>query len=286
MKIILSADKTCDLTTELMETYDVSTIPYHISLEGNDYTDSIDITPDALYEAYRERKALPKTSAINAYEYTQYFEHWTSQGYAVIHFCLGSALTSSYQNCCVAASELENVYVVDSCNLSSAIGLQIIDCRKMIDEGKEAADIYEYFSHNQQKYHGSFVIDTYEFLKAGGRCSALAAFGANLLNIKVSIEVDNTSGSMGVGKKYRGKQERVLQQYVKDKLNQYPDIIKDKIFITHSGIDESLVELVKKTIEETMPFENIYVTTASCTISCHCGPGTLGILFATEENRA
>lgn len=286
MKIILSADRTCDLTAELKEQYQVETIPYHISLEGKDYTDSVDITPSDLYEAYWDRKALPKTSAINAYEYQQYFEQWTTQGYAVIHFCLGSALTSSYQNCCVAASELSNVYVVDSCNLSTATGLQIMDCRKMIDDGMEAADIHEYFSHNQQKYHGSFVVDTYEFLKAGGRCSAIAAFGANLLNIKVSIEVDNTSGSMGVGKKYRGKQERVLQQYVKDKLNQYPDIIKDKIFITHSGVDEHIVEIVRQTIEETMKFDHIYVTTASCTISCHCGPGTLGILFATEENRA
>lgn len=286
MKIILSADRTCDLTQGLKEQYQIETIPYHISLEGRDYTDSVDITPNDLYEAYWERKALPKTSAVNAYEYRQYFEQWTTQGYAVIHFCLGSALTSSYQNCCVAASELSNVYVVDSCNLSTATGLQIMDCREMIAEGMDAADIYEYFSHNQQKYHASFVVDTYEFLKAGGRCSALAAFGANLLNIKVSIEVDNTCGSMGVGKKYRGKQERVLQQYVKDKLSQYPDIIKDKIMITHSGVDEHIVELVKQTIKETMKFDHIYVTTASCTISCHCGPGTLGILFATEENRA
>lgn len=286
MKIILSADRTCDLTEELKEKYQVETIPYHISPEGKDYTDSVDITPNDLYEAYWERKTLPKTSAINAYEYQQYFEQWTMQGYAVIHFCLGSALTSSYQNCCVAASELSNVYVIDSCNLSTATGLQIMDCRKMIDDGMEAADIHAYFSNNQQKYHGSFVVDTYEFLKAGGRCSAIAAFGANLLNIKVSIEVDNTSGSMGVGKKYRGKQERVLQQYVKDKLGQYPDIIKDKIFITHSGVEEHIVEIVRKTIEETMKFDHIYVTTASCTISCHCGPGTLGILFATEENRA
>ncbi|MGN0350027.1 MAG: DegV family protein [Roseburia sp.] len=285
MKIILSADRTCDLTEELRETYGVEMIPYHISLEGKDYTDNVDITPEDLYQAFWDRKALPKTSAINVFEYKKYFEQWTSQGYAVIHFCLGSVLTSSYQNCCIAAEELENVYVIDSCNLSSAIGLQILDCRKKIEEGMTPEEIYEYFSNNQQKYHGSFVIDTYEFLKAGGRCSSIAAFSANLLNIKVSIEVDNTSGGMNVGKKYRGKQEKVLTQYVKDKLAQYPDIVRDKIFITHSGIDEKCIELVRKTIEEAMEFEHIYVTKASCTISSHCGPGTLGILFATEESR-
>lgn len=283
MKIILSADRTCDLTDDLRETYGVETIPYHISLEGKDYTDNVDIMPEDLYQAFWDRKVLPKTSAINAFEYKKYFEQWTSQGAAVIHFCLGSALTSSYQNCCIAAEELENVYVIDSCNLSSATGLQILDCRKKIEEGMAPEEIYEYFSHNQQKYHGSFVIDTYEFLKAGGRCSAITAFSANLLNIKVSIEVDNTCGAMNVGKKYRGNQDKVLKQYVKDKLAQYPNIVKDKIFITHSGIDEKYIELVRQTIEETMDFENIYVTTASCTISSHCGPGTLGILFATAE---
>lgn len=283
MNIILSADRTCDLTEALRAEYKVETIPYHISLEGRDYTDNEDITPEVLYQAFWDRKALPKTSAINSFEYENYFRQWTDNGDAVIHFCLGSALTSSYQNAVVAAAELGNVYVIDSCNLSSATGLQILDCRAMIDAGKSTAEIYKYFTNSQQKYHGSFVIDTYEFLKAGGRCSAMTAFGANLLNIKVSIEVDNTCGGMGVGKKYRGQQERVLKLYVKDKLAQYPDIITDKIFITHSGIDEHYIEVVKQQIEEVMHFDHIYVTKASCTISSHCGPGTLGILFATES---
>lgn len=284
MKIILSADSTCDLTEELRNKYQVSTMPYHIHLEGKDYIDNVDITPDVLYQAYRERKALPKTAAVNTYEYVEYFKQWTAEGCAVIHFCLGSALTSSYQNARLAAEELENVYVIDSGNLSSATGLQVMDCRGMIDDGKEPEEIYRYFTENRQRYHASFVVDTLEFLRAGGRCSAVAAFGANLLNIKPSIEVDNTNGSMEVGKKYRGKLERVLAQYVKDKLAQYQDIVTDKIFITHSGIEDSCIETVSKTIEETLPFEHIYVTVASCTISSHCGPGTLGILFATEKN--
>lgn len=283
LEIILSADSTCDLTEELRNQYQVHTMPYHIHLEGKDYIDNVDITPEVLYEAYWKRKALPKTAAVNTFEYLEYFRKWSAEGYAVIHFCLGSALTSSYQNARLAAEELENVYVIDSCNLSSATGLQVIDCRRMIEEGKEPEEIYRYFSENQQKYHGSFVVDTLEFLKAGGRCSAAAAFGANLLNIKPGIEVDNTCGGMGVGKKYRGKLERVLVQYVKEKLAQYSGIVTDKIFITHSGIDEACIEAVRDTIEETMHFDHIYVTKASCTISSHCGPGTLGILFATRE---
>lgn len=283
MEIILSADRTCDLTEELRNEYQIVTMPYHIHLEGKDYIDNVDITPQELYQAYWDRKVLPKTAAVNTYEYVEYFKQWTEKGYAVIHFCLGSALTSSCQNARLAAEELENVYIIDSGNLSSATGLQVMDCRRMIEEGKEPEEIQRYFTENTQKYHGSFVVDTLEFLRAGGRCSAVAAFGANLLNIKPSIEVDNTNGSMAVGKKYRGKLEKVLPQYVKDKLAQYPDIITDKIFITHSGISDECVEIVKKTIAEIMHFDHVYVTVASCTISSHCGPGTLGILFATES---
>lgn len=283
MEIILSADRTCDLTEELRNEYQIVTMPYHIHLEGKDYIDNVDITPQELYQAYWDRKVLPKTAAVNTYEYVEYFKQWTEKGCAVIHFCLGSALTSSCQNARLAAEELENVYIIDSGNLSSATGLQVMDCRRMIEEGKEPEEIQRYFTENTQKYHGSFVVDTLEFLRAGGRCSAVAAFGANLLNIKPGIEVDNTNGSMAVGKKYRGKLEKVLPQYVKDKLAQYPDIITDKIFITHSGISDECVEIVKKTIAEIMQFDHVYVTVASCTISSHCGPGTLGILFATES---
>lgn len=283
MEIILSADRTCDLTEELRNEYQIVTMPYHIHLEGKDYIDNVDITPQELYQAYWDRKVLPKTAAVNTYEYVEYFKQWTEKGYAVIHFYLGSALTSSCQNARLAAEELENVYIIDSGNLSSATGLQVMDCRRMIEEGKEPEEIQRYFTENTQKYHGSFVVDTLEFLRAGGRCSAVAAFGANLLNIKPGIEVDNTNGSMAVGKKYRGKLEKVLPQYVKDKLAQYPDIITDKIFITHSGISDECVEIVKKTIAEVMQFDHVYVTVASCTISSHCGPGTLGILFATES---
>ncbi len=98
------------------------------------------------------------------------------------------------------------------------------------------------------------------------------------------IEVDNKSGgAMHVGKKYRGELGKVLVNYTKDVLAAYPDIVRDHVFITHSGIDESYIALVLKTIEETMEFKNIYVTRAACTISCHCGPNTLGVLFMTES---
>lgn len=281
--IILSADSTCDLGEELKVKYDVQYYPYHIILDGKQYQDNVDITPDDLYQAYWSKKLLPKTSAINVSEYYEYFKQFTDQGQDVIHFCLGSALSSAYQNCVLAASELHGVYVIDSCSLSTGISLQVIDAAIMIQKGFEAYRIFEELKDANKHYHASFILDKLEFLHAGGRCSTVAALGANLLNLKPCIEVNNETGAMQVGKKYRGNLEKVLPHYVKDKLKQYPDIIKDHIFITHSGIDQSYIDLVHKTIIDHMHFEHIYVTRASCTISCHCGPNTLGILFKTES---
>ena len=153
---------------------------------------------------------------------------------------------------------------------------------ELAEKGCSAAEIRERIEELRPRSHASFLLDTLEFMKAGGRCSALAAFGASILQLKPCIEVDNADGSMHVGKKYRGTLKKVLPQYVKDKLAQYPSIKRDHLFITYSTIDPSYVELVRQTVEETMEFKEIHTTNASCTIACHCGPNTLGILFETE----
>lgn len=281
-KIILSADSTCDLGTELQEKYQVHFYPFHVILEGKDYQDNADIHPEDLYRAWRERRQLPKTAAINVSEYMDYFRKWVEDGYDVIHLNLGRALSSAHQNCVLAAQELGHVYPVDSCNLSTGIGLLVLKAADMIEAGMEASEIAEELKRMTGKVHASFILDTLEFMRAGGRCSAVVAFGANALGLKPCIEVQNRDGSMTVGKKYRGKLEKVLGNYVKDRLKMYPDIDRSRLFITHSGIDGEYLSQVKKTVMETMDFENIYITQASCTISCHCGPNTLGILFMTK----
>ena len=282
-KIILSADSTCDLGDELKEKYQVHYYRFHIILEGQDYQDNVDITPEDIFQRYYKKKALPKTAAINVGEYVEYFRPFVEQGYEVIHLNLGSALSSAHQNCMLAARELEGVYPVDSGNLSTGIGHLVLDAGEMIKAGLEAKEIAEKMKERKGRVHSSFILDTLKFMSAGGRCSNVMALGANLLNIKPCIEVNNQDGSMDVGKKYRGSLKKVLPLYVKDKLQEYGEISRDKIFITHSGIDQEYIELVRRTIQEEMEFQNIYATRASCTISCHCGPNTLGILFETKE---
>lgn len=281
-KVILSADSTCDLSKELKAAYEVNYYPYHIFLDEKEYLDNVNITADDIYRAYWDKKLLPKTSAINVVEYVEYFKKWTDEGYEVIHISLGGALTSSCQNAMLAAQELKGVYTVNSCNLSTGMGHLVIEAGELIRQGLGAKEIAERLNEMASKVHSSFILDTLEFMQAGGRCSQVTAFAATLLNLKPCIMVDNTSGAMGVGKKYRGDLKKVLCKYTKDQLSAYEDIRYDKIFITHSGIEDEYIELVKETIKEVASFDNIYVTRASCTISCHCGPRTLGVLFMTK----
>lgn len=282
-KVILSADSTCDLGEELKSRYHITYYPYHITLEGKQYYDSVDIQPDDLYTAYWQRGALPQTSAINISEYIDFFKKWTEDGYDIIHLNLGASLSSSYQNCCVAAEELGHVYPINSCNLSTGIGLLVIEAAERIEKGMSAADIAREVTALIPHSHASFVLDNLDFMRAGGRCSAVAAMGANLLKLKPCIEVDNKSGAMGTGKLYRGVLDKVLLQYTEDQLARYPRIKTDRVFITHSGISEERIALVKNLLESKHLFKEIFVTRASCTISSHCGPNTLGVLFMTES---
>ena len=209
-KIILSADSTCDLGDELKEKYQVHYYPFHIILEGKDYQDNVDITPGDIFQRYYEKKVLPKTAAINVEEYVNYFRPFVEQGYEVVHLNLGSALSSAHQNCMLAARELKGVYPVDSGNLSTGIGHLVLDAGEMIKEGLGAEEIAGKLNQRKNLVHSSFILDTLKFMSAGGRCSNVMALGANLLNIKPCIEVNNKDGSMDEGKKYRGSLKKVL----------------------------------------------------------------------------
>lgn len=281
-KIILSADSTCDLDDRLKERYEVHCQPLHINLGDKQYEDGVNISPDDIYETYERQRILPKTSAPNPKEYIDYFKKWTDQGHEVVHISLGSGISSSYQNACIAAEELGNVYPIDSGNLSTGMGLLVIEAAERIVKGMPAEQISEEINHLKSKVEASFVIDKLTYLHEGGRCSAIAAFSANLLNIKPCIEVDPTSGNMNVGKKYRGALPKTLKRYTMDKLNGRSDIKLDRVFITHSGTSPENIATVKQTIEEIADFKEILVTRAGCTISSHCGPNTLGVLFVTN----
>ena len=286
-KIVLSADTPCDVGEELKARYQVSLYPLHIILDGKQYTDGLDITSAQLYEAWWKHKLMPRTAAINPEEYQSYFAAFLNQGYDVIHISLGSGISSSNANAQIAADALKdkgNVYVIDSCSLSTGFGLLVCEAGERIKAGMPAKQVAEEVSALTQDTRASFILDTLEFMRAGGRCSSIAQIGATLMNLKPTIIVKNDrQGSMVVGKKYMGKLAPSLMKYVDDQLKDRTDLVLDRVFVTHSGMDDpAIIEKVVARIRELQPFQEVFVTQASCTISCHCGPNTLGVLFLTK----
>ena len=282
-KVIISADSTCDIGPELQERYHIQLLNWRILLDGKEYLDNVNITPDDLYRAWRERGVLPKSTGATSEEYKQHFQPLIDQGYEIVHIGLGSGISCSYQNAVQAARETGHVITIDSQNLSTGFGLLVVEAAELAQQGLSATEIYRKIEELRPRSHASFLLDTLEFMKAGGRCSALAAFGASILQLKPCIEVDNCDGSrMHVGKKYRGKMDQCLMQYVRNKLKGRSDLDLRRVFITHSGISQNYIDLVRSTIQQIADFREICVTRASCTISCHCGPNTLGVLFLTK----
>ncbi|MFO7342224.1 DegV family protein [Caldibacillus debilis] len=276
-RISITTDITSDLSQDLLEKYGIRTVPLYITLDGKSYKDTLEISPEEIF-AYAERTGkLPKTAAAPIQEFIDFFRKVSAESESVIHINLGSKFSSTHQNAVIAAREFENVYVVDSANLSTGSGHVVLEAAKLAEEGLSAREIVEKLERLVPKVEASFVIDTLDYLKMGGRCSSLVAMGAALLNIKPCIEVIN--GEMTVGKKYRGKIERAIEKYVTDRLKDRDDIVTDRIFITHAGCPEEIIERTKDLVKELQPFDEVIVTTASCTISCHCGPKTLGVLF-------
>lgn len=281
--IILCADSTCDLSAELIEKYNVHIYPLHVLVDGEPYNDGVDITPDEIYATYQEKGVLPKTAAVNTAEYLDFCEPFIKEGNDVIYINLGSSLSSSHNNCRIASTELDGLYAVDSRNLSTGQGLLVMEAGDRIAKGMAAEDIVKELNEIADRISASFVIDNLEFLHKGGRCSALAMFGANVLKLKPSIKVNPAeNGAMGVDKKYRGTLEKALTDYVADQLKDRTDIDTRRVFITHSGISEDRIQLVKAEIAKYVQFDEVYVTRAGCTVSSHCGPNTLGVLFITK----
>lgn len=280
-EIKITSDSVCDLSEELKERYHITTLPLGIVLGDKLYHDGVDINPDDIYEHHRKTGVLPKTNAVNTGEYIDFFTEATADGSSLIHFTISSEMSSSYNNACIAAQEFDNVYVIDSQNLSTGIGILILTACDMIKQGLSAKDIAEKLRQLIPCSEVSFVIDSLEYLYKGGRCSALSMMGANLLKLKPCIEVKN--GKMGVGKKYRGKYADVLKQFIDERLVNKDDIILDRVFVTHAGCDEALVKELAEQVKNTLPFKEVFITRAGCTVSSHCGANTLGVIFLRKS---
>lgn len=278
MKTVITAESTIDLPKELLEKYDIKTIPYMIILGDNEFKDG-EIQPTEIFDFVDKNKILPKTSAINKEQYLEFFKQQLQSHDAVVHFCLSGGITSACQNAKDAAQELKNVYVVDTQSLSTGIALLAIYAKELADKGTDASEIYEKVSARVPNVQASFVIKKLEYLYKGGRCSALSYFGANLMHIRPQIILKN--GKMGVHRKYRGNMDKVVAQYCKDTLEEFNNPDLDVAFVTYTTATPEMVEAAKNAVKA-RGFKTIYETRAGATISSHCGENTLGILYIND----
>lgn len=275
--VIIASDSTCDLNAELIKRYDVRIEPLSVELGDEVYRDGVDIDPDQIYAHYEATGQLPKTAAPNIADFVSFFGELTADGSEVVFFTISAEMSSTYNNARIAAEEFEGVYVVDTRNLSTGGGLLVVTAGELAKQGKSAKEIAAYCTALTPRVSASFVVDDLEFLHKGGRCSAVAAFGANVLQLKPCITVHG--GKMGVGKKYRGKFASVLQKYIADQLGDGSGVELDRIFVTHAGCDEAIYNACIEQVKSIAPFGEVLLTRAGCTISSHCGRNTLGVLF-------
>lgn len=280
-KIIITSDSTTDLSPALRERYGVQLMPLGINLNDKEYTDGIDIDPEMIYENYRRNKTLPKTAAPNLEDCSAFFRRFTEQGFSVVHFTISSEMSSTYQNSVIAAQDFDDVHVVDTQNLSTGGGLLVIRAAELAQKGLSAGEIARDCRALAPFVDASFVIDSLEFLHKGGRCSTVAALGANILRLRPEIVIED--GGMHVGKKFRGPYNKCVYDYIDDRLSRLPELETDLVYVNHTIQNPEFLEELLAYVREKTGCKQLIETPASAAISTHCGPNTFGFFFVRKE---
>ncbi len=275
------SDSTCDLSPELVKRFNISIIPLYVSCGENEYKDGVNVQPEDLFKWSDEHGQTPKTAAPSVDDVMAFFDKDGDDEYVI--FTISASMSASFNNCRLAAETAEmtdRVFVIDSANLSTGIGLQVLRAAELAAERKSGEEIVSEIGKITDKVRASFVIDTLTYLHRGGRCSGVAAFFGSALQLHPRIAVEN--GAMHPEKKYRGKPEKFVMDYVRDMEADLKNADSKRVFITHSTCDPQIVEEVRKYLTSLHHFEEILETNAGAVVSSHCGPGTLGVLFIAK----
>lgn len=280
MRIKITSDSTCDLLPQQLHDNNIELFPLNVIKDGENFKDNVTITTDEIFAHVDAGGSLCSTAAGSPGEYQEFFGRFADEYDGVLHISLSSGLSASYQNACLAAQEFDNVLVVDSLNLSTGHGLVVLKACQLAADCTDLSALQAELQAFTPRVESSFLVNKLEYLVKGGRCSSVAALGANLLNLKPCIEVKD--GKMSVCKKYRGNFTKSLPAYVKDRLDGRTDLDDALIFVTHTPVDDAELSAAKDAVSTYGNFKEMVETTAGCTISCHCGPGTLGVLFVRK----
>ncbi len=282
MKIKILSDSTCDLPQQLLEQANITITPLSIVKNDEVFKDGVTITPADIFAHVAAGGSLCSTSAVSVGEYQDYFERYTQDYDGIIQITIGSGFSASYQNACLAAEDYENVRVIDSQNITVGQGFLALKAAQLANDCTDLDALAQELREYANRVEASFVVDKLDYLAKGGRCSSATALGANLLNLKPCIEVKDNK--MAVVKKYRGNLSKCLTSYVKDRLADREDLDTDAIFVVKTTMAEDCYHAVIEAVENYGNFQQVLEATAGCTISCHCGPSTLGIIFVRKAH--
>ena len=280
MHIKVTSDSTCDLPSDLLRKYNIDLVPLIVVKEDEEFIDNVTITPPDIFAHVANGGSLCSTAARSVAVYQELFARYAGAYDGIVHISLGSDFSSSFQNASLAAEEFDNVRVIDSRNLSAGQGLVVLKAVSLAQTAADLDSLCAAVEAYTDKVETSFVLDRLDYMVKGGRCSTAAALGANLLNLKPCIELRD--GKMSVGKKYRGHYDQCLANYVKDRLADREDIDYETLLLIYTQVDDTCMSVVKHALSQYGGFAQLYENVAGCTISCHCGPGTLGIIFARK----
>lgn len=280
MRVKIISDSTCDLSQDLIQKNNIGIVPLIVTKDSQEYLDGITITPADIFAHVASGGSLCSTAARGVAVYQEEFAKYTKEYDGIIHIDIGSGFSSSYQNACIAAEDFDNVRVIDSQNLSTGHGLVVLKACDLAQTAKDLDELKSQLDAYASRVEASFLLDRLDYMVKGGRCSGAAALGANLLSLKPCIEVKD--GKMVVVKKYRGHIEKCMASYVKDRLAERENLDDERIFITHTDVSKESLEATINGVRQYGNFKNVYETVAGCTVSCHCGPGTMGILFVRK----
>lgn len=284
MSVKIIADSTCDLSKELLEKYEISILPLHIVLGDKEYKDGLEILPDEIYAWSNANKEAPKTSAASISDAMELFESNLKNHGEIVCFSISGQMSTTVNVMRMAAEELDaedKIHVIDSENLSTGGGLLVIEAAIMASAGKSGKEIVNAIEQLKPQVRASFIVDTLTFLHRGGRCSGVAALAGGALKLHPKIVVEN--GGMKPDKKYRGKMSSAILTYAKELEPQLKDAKTDRVFITHSGCTDEIIQNIYDFVKELNLFDEILITRAGGVISSHCGPGTLGVLFIANN---
>ena len=281
MKIAITSESVCDLNKEFKEKYNIQTLPFGIILGDDEYFDG-EIETSKIFEYVKASKKLPSTSAVNEYQYEEFFKNILNDYDAIIHISMSDHLSCAVENARKVANRMENVNIINSKSLSFGMGLLAIYACELRDKGLSVDEIVSKLEERKKAVQVSLILEKLDYLKKGGRCSTLQLLGANLLMLRPELIVNE--GKLISSKKFRGNFKRCCEEYCDDILERFNNPDLSKVFLAFTTLTEDIKQVIREKLKA-KGFKNIIEAPVGCTISCHCGENGLGVIYMNDGDK-